>query len=874
MATNTVATKQTHTAANNASGNTSGPYTISFDYLLESDVEVRVNNTLKTQTTHYTFPSKTSIQFTSGNFPTLGATIEIKRNTDITVPKVDFQDGSVLTESDLDNNSKHLLFGMQETKEDTESLVNTFVSPTAPTGISNGARWYDTVSGRTFIYYVDADTAQWVEANPPFAASELPSVSNTHVVANAGIEGSKLQASSGSNAGSMSAANFTKLAGIETGATADQTNAEIRAAIEAASDSNVFTDADHTKLNSIEASATADQTAAEIRTLVESASDSNVFTDADHSKLNAIEAGATADQTNAEIKTAYEANANTNEFSDAEQTKLAGIEANATADQTAAEIRTLVESATNSNVFTDADHTKLNGIETGATADQTVSDINFTQAGTNAVARTLDSKLKDGFSVKDFGAVGNGTTDDTSAFQDAIDAAEVFLVAATASDALRNQNNRCVIKIPSGRYKITSTLNIRGPGVHLIGEGTAGTMIIFSPNTNPPTTGDLFDVKHASQAGGSIIQNIGFRGISFFRTNAGNPTAGAAIKLGVVKHSYVQSCQFNGFFIDIHLQGTQEPCFIQECNFFQNNNFSTSSQITGSSHIKSEAIQLTDSSYEKPVSINVSNCEFRTSNKVKQHGVAIEHCDGFYIQNSHFLNHQYSVSILRQTAGVPTTNIRLSNNFFDGSQGASATPTLRNVWIESSVGGTTQTDVTIQNCKFNGVGDASTGVESWLYVDDKRARLLNVQGCTFDKALSETERAIFIAAGRGSCAFSDNTFLIEGGFIPTRLFAIGGTATGNSVLEFWRNVIITGNRILYNRFSASNNVITENADKIEYNILIANRVNNVIITNNIYIPDSKKNAASAASDGLVRDISNDGDVTGSKNVKTDGNVEI
>ena len=84
----------------------------------------------------------------------------------------------------------------------------------------------------------------------------------------------------------------TKLDTIETSATADQTNAEIRAAVEAASDSNVFTDADHTKLNGIEASATADQTASEIRTLVESASDSNVFTDADHSKLNAIEASA------------------------------------------------------------------------------------------------------------------------------------------------------------------------------------------------------------------------------------------------------------------------------------------------------------------------------------------------------------------------------------------------------------------------------------------------------------------------------------------------------------------------------------------------------------------------------------------------------
>jgi len=51
------------------------------------------------------------------------------------------------------------------------------------------------------------------------------------------------------------AADGTKLDGIESGATADQTNAEIRSAVEAASDSNVFTDADHTKLNGIEASA-------------------------------------------------------------------------------------------------------------------------------------------------------------------------------------------------------------------------------------------------------------------------------------------------------------------------------------------------------------------------------------------------------------------------------------------------------------------------------------------------------------------------------------------------------------------------------------------------------------------------------------------
>tara|TARA_Y100000385_G_scaffold282613_1_gene337352 strand:+ start:20 stop:3223 length:3204 start_codon:yes stop_codon:yes gene_type:complete len=53
-----------------------------------------------------------------------------------------------------------------------------------------------------------------------------------------------------------------------------------------------FEAADHSKLDGIEANATADQTNAEIRTAVEAATDSNVFTDADHSKLNGIAANA------------------------------------------------------------------------------------------------------------------------------------------------------------------------------------------------------------------------------------------------------------------------------------------------------------------------------------------------------------------------------------------------------------------------------------------------------------------------------------------------------------------------------------------------------------------------------------------------------
>lgn len=59
-----------------------------------------------------------------------------------------------------------------------------------------------------------------------------------------------------------------KLDGIESGATRDQTGAEIKALYEAEADTNAFTDAEKTKLAGIEAGATGDQTASEILALI------------------------------------------------------------------------------------------------------------------------------------------------------------------------------------------------------------------------------------------------------------------------------------------------------------------------------------------------------------------------------------------------------------------------------------------------------------------------------------------------------------------------------------------------------------------------------------------------------------------------------
>jgi len=109
MATNTAASSTTHTG-----NGTAGPFSLSFNYLDEDEIDVTVDGALKTLTTHYTFPSASTISFTSGNHPTNGAAIKFQRDTNISSKKVDFQDGSVLTEADLDNNTNQILYGLQE----------------------------------------------------------------------------------------------------------------------------------------------------------------------------------------------------------------------------------------------------------------------------------------------------------------------------------------------------------------------------------------------------------------------------------------------------------------------------------------------------------------------------------------------------------------------------------------------------------------------------------------------------------------------------------------------------------------------------------------------------------------------------------------
>ena len=302
MATNTTATATTHTG----NGSTNN-FAISFSFLSNAEIDVTVAGVLKTLDTHYTISGST-VTFTSGNTPANGAAVKFQRDTNISAKKVDFQDGSVLTETDLDTNSDQVLFAQQEI---TDKLGT----------IEEGATGDQT-------------------------AAEIRTL---------------VESATDSNV--FTDADHTKLNGIEASATADQTDAEIKTAYENNSNTNVFTDAEKTKLSGIETNATANQTDEEIQDIVgamltgntesgitvtyqdadgtidfsvASQTDEN-FTTADHSKLDGIESGATADQTVTEIKSLIAGSpldsshlaansVTTSEIADAELTTLAGMQ--------------------------------------------------------------------------------------------------------------------------------------------------------------------------------------------------------------------------------------------------------------------------------------------------------------------------------------------------------------------------------------------------------------------------------------------------------------------------------------------------------------------------------------------------------------------
>lgn len=226
------------------------------------------------------------------------------------------------------------------------------------------------------------------------------------------------------------------------------------------------------------------------------------------------------------------------------------------------------------------------------TGTQVSTTVLNTQTGTSAVSRTVQSKFAEFVSVKDFGAVGDGTTDDSTAFQNAFNASGY-------------------VKIPAGEYKLNSTITISNKAIFISGSGVQNTILKFAASTNG------FSI---SQNSGALPVNV--RDLTISTLN--NPSSQSANAMSITwptgwadrfsLKSLMQSVEFRGY--DLAANGWTNGVSITQglnvlfeyCSFIGKDSGLPASSTQATTTVSTTAITWIGGWY--PTDFRVSHCYF------------------------------------------------------------------------------------------------------------------------------------------------------------------------------------------------------------------------------------------------------------------------
>ena len=271
--------------------------------------------------------------------------------------------------------------------------------------------------------------------------------------------------------------------------------------------------------------------------------------------------------------------------------------------------------------------------------------VNFLQAGTGAIARTVQAKLRETISVKDFGAVGDGVADDTGAIQAAHDA----LPAAGGT-----------IIFPRGTYLISS-VSISKP-VTIVGEGSRTTII----KSNSATLDTISNTSN-----GFNISDIGFD-CSVVKT------AGAFIKntgwYGSARNIYCQK-----FYIGIDIDGSIG---------FSIDTIYALDGVASSVSAGGCLIRVGNSSYCGGINISKIVADVNNTSLQPSYGILLKFVDVVTIRDALIIHHTDNLSILPGNAQTASL-IQVSDSTFDTA--------VRGIVIQPATGGK------VTRCSFSQV---------------------------------------------------------------------------------------------------------------------------------------------------------------------------
>ena len=303
--------------------------------------------------------------------------------------------------------------------------------------------------------------------------------------------------------------------------------------------------------------------------------------------------------------------------------------------------------------------------ETGVINTGNATAISYTASFAGATAQTVQTKLEQYVSVKDFGAVGDGVTDDTDAIQAAIDYASTLVQSVITNKV---DFVTAGVYVPAGIYLHTDTIYVK-EGVRLYGESKSSSMLY---STALPIAVQLGGASR--EYANIVVENLSIKG------DATTATTKGVYFTRTIRNCYIQQCQIYGFGYNIY--GFETWAFTIADNYIHNalvNNIywsgATSCEISRNriDDAGAECIVLDGQVATDFLTVNVSGnaiqgAQYNGLKVIDASNVKVE--NNFFERNNAAASTYADVLLLQGTFNITTKVAIFSGNFYTvGSAG-------------------------------------------------------------------------------------------------------------------------------------------------------------------------------------------------------------
>ena len=297
--------------------------------------------------------------------------------------------------------------------------------------------------------------------------------------------------------------------------------------------------------------------------------------------------------------------------------------------------------------------------------------IGYTQGSTNAVATTVQSKLREVVSVKDFGAKGDGTTDDTTAIQNAID------YAASLGGG--------TVYLPAGNY-VVSQLQFKSGQAQVIIEGQvqAYTYSNYASTSVLTCTTGVWAIRFTENSSCCGLRNIGINSNGGVSTSVPYIPTQYGVEYGVLIETgptYMENVTVYGFQYGCTIANAGNSNLFLNCAFAWNTKVGFAVTIGSAQGYALYHPNLTPpSTFIVTTIYTMRNCNLRRNawGMVLRDGAAVEY--NTLCESNVFGGRLYWVGSIDNGVGGNCYNTYLENNWL------AFTPTLI-TWYNSAVVG-------------------------------------------------------------------------------------------------------------------------------------------------------------------------------------------